>query len=106
MNGDTNWIVFTTFDDGDAVWNGNGWTPCPVGLDHLAPAEVHLMEPDEAQSCADAFHLCSDGVMFNHEKARASCANSKFKVLEFHTGEQYEPRPLVKNKFIFAREKA
>jgi hypothetical protein len=86
------------FDDGDKIWNGTGWT----NLDKRDDEPALFDTPEEAQTMADAMHLAYCN--FSHERARETAARSLFTVLEYPDGTPYTPRPLIKNRFIFARE--
>lgn len=76
------------------LWTGNGWG---------TPEQARQYNnPDYAQDQADALHHASNS--FNTEKSRATIKDSEFVVRGFQSGERYEPKPLVGNKYVFVRE--
>ena len=90
------WIVVGEIEGKEKVWSGNVF-----GM--KSELFTQYESGDEAQKCADAFHLTTCN--FDHQKARKEISKSNFTVRDFHTGETYVPPPLIKNRFIFDRVK-
>lgn len=90
------WIMTGNFKGLIKLWNGHGWT---VDMEEAKKFE----DPDEAQRVADSLHIadCS----FDVAKARETVFKSHFVVGNVDSGKVYEPPPLIKNRFIFDREK-
>jgi len=92
------WIIKAWFDEkqecrpGERVWASNGWTELRGRtLDRLIP---HLeVTPLHRADCN-----------FSVELARTTADKSRFKVVSFPDGHPYVPKPLINNKWIFARE--
>jgi hypothetical protein len=60
-------------------------------------------DPVKAQKMADALHIAACD--FDTQKARETVEKSRFTVREAVSGIPYDPPPLVKNKWVFDREK-
>jgi hypothetical protein len=88
------WVMEGKLEDGLMLFTGTGWTT-------RAALAVEYDTPDHAQDDCDGLHLAD--CLFNHVKARET--KSKFRVIDIENNVLYSPKPLVKDKTYYKREK-